>query len=141
MNKRSLRKPSFEGAVRLIVVGVGVVLTQACVQPEFGHLEVEQRSSAPVAIDVDDDLVEIPLGIAARIKVKPVSKGNNGYSSHDELAFATDDSSVMDAFQIDETSQVVITGVRVGSTCLRVLVNDVQVDCLDVKVVNQSGVN
>lgn len=141
MNTRSLRKSSPAGAVQVLALGAGLLLAQACVQPEFGHLEVEQRSSAPLDVEVDDDLVEIPIGIAARIKVKPVSKGNNRYSSHDDLEFETDDSSVMEAFQIDETSQVVITGVRVGTTCLRVLVNDVQVECLDVKVVNQSGVN
>ncbi len=125
---------------RAVVTGAGLLLEQACAEPEFGHLEVEQRSSAPLTVEVDDDLVTIPIGIAARLKVKPVSKGSDRYSSHDELRFETDNGSVMEAFQIDDTSQVVITGVRLGGTCLRVIVNDNQVDCLRVEVVNQAGV-
>lgn len=124
------------GAIATVLCSM---MTQACAEPEFDHLEVEQRSSSPAPVDATDDLVEVPMGIALRIKVKPVARGSNRYSANDELRFDTDDSSVMEAFQVEDTSQVVIAGVRVGSTCLRVLVNDRQVDCLDVKVVNQGA--
>lgn len=119
----------------------GVVFGSAtgCFRPEFGHIEVEQRSSSPVPVDVSNDQVTIPLGIALRLKVKPVSDSRQGYTSNDELAFKTDNASVMESFQIDETSQVVITGVRVGETCLRVIVNHDQVDCLAVNVVAQDA--
>jgi hypothetical protein len=137
MNAQKIREWKRNGAVRLAAVGVGLVLTQACAQPEFDHLEVEQRSSVPAPVDARDDLIEVPIGIAMRVKVKPVAKGSNRYSANDDLEFETDNASVMDAFQVEDTSQVVVTGVRVGRSCLRVIVNDVQVACLDVEVVDQ----
>lgn len=139
MNVGTLGRAHRGGAVRFAGVGLGLLLTQACAQPEFDHLEVEQRSSSPAPVDAQDDQVTIPIGIAMRIKVKPVARGSNQYSANDDLEFETDDSSVMDAFQIEDTSQVVVTGVRVGGTCLRVIVNDLRVACLDVEVVDQDA--
>lgn len=129
------------GIFRVLGFAGGVVLFQACAQPEFSHLEVEQRSSSPLPVDVSNRRVTIPVGVAVRLKVKPVSKGERRYSSTDDLEFATDNSSVMDAFQVEETSQVVVTGGRAGTTCLRVIVNDQQVECLRVEVIEQEDAN
>lgn len=117
------------------MTAVGLVI--GCTQPEFGHLEVDQVSNSPAPVDVTSGLVTIPIGIALNIKVKPVSSSRQGYTANDDLSFETENSSVMEAFQIEESSKVVITGVRVGETCLRVLVNHREVDCLRVEVVDQ----
>jgi hypothetical protein len=108
-----------------------------CLQADFGELRVEQRSNAPLPIEVDERQVIIPIGIAVTLKVKPVSANRQKYTSNDDLEFASDNPSVMQAFQIEETSEVVVTGVRLGSTCLRVIVNDEDVACLDVRVREQ----
>lgn len=122
-------------------LGLGTILAAGlvagCAQPEFGHLEVDQVSNSPAPVDVTSDLVTIPVGIALNIKVKPVSSSRQGYTANDDLSFETENTSVMEAFQIEESSKVVITGVRVGETCLRVIVNHREVDCLRVEVVDQ----
>lgn len=125
------------GSVRWWGVAFVLGLTSACAQPEFGYLEVEQRSSSPLPVDVDDNGVTLPLGVALRLKVKPVSDNRQPYTANDDLEFKSDNSSVMGAYQLEKTSQVVITGARVGKTCLRVLVNKHEVDCLAVRVVEQ----
>ena len=123
--------------MRLIIacsLGLGF---SGCVQPEFGELRVEQRSFPPLAVEVDDEQVVLPVGIALALKVKPVSGNRQKYTSNDELEFSSDNPSVMDAFQIDQTSEVIITGVRTGNSCLRVIVNHGEVACLDVRVIEQ----
>lgn len=108
-----------------------------CLQADFGELRVEQRSFAPLTVDAEDDEVVLPEGIAVRLKVKPISGNNQKYTSNDDLEFSSDNSAVMDAFQIDKSSDVVVTGVRPGRACLRVIVNNEEVTCLDVRVVEQ----
>jgi len=127
--------------LRVFVIAGGALLSQACAQPEFGHLEVEQRSSAPLSVVASKTSVTLPVGVAVRLKIKPVSKNERRYSATDDLEFETDNGSVMEAFQVGETSQVVVTGVRVGKTCLRVIVNDEEVECLDVEVIEQDDAN
>lgn len=123
--------------LRLILAAAVGLGFSGCLQAEFGELTVEQRSSPPLAVDVDDEQVELPVGIAVALKVKPVSSNRQKYTANDELELSSDNPSVMDAFQIDETSEVIVTGVRAGNTCLRVIVNHGQVACLDVRVVEQ----
>lgn len=120
----------------LLSCALGLGLS-GCLQAEFGELRVEQRSFAPLNVEADDNQIVVPVGIAVRLKVKPVSGNRQKYTSNDELEFASDNPSVMDAFQIEETSEVVISGVRPGNSCLRVIVNDEQVTCLDVRVKEQ----
>lgn len=122
--------------VRLLSPCVALGLS-GCLQAEFGDVRVEQRSFAPLNVDADDNGVVLPVGIAVKLKVKPISGNRQKYTSNDALEFASDNPSVMDAFQIDETSEVVISGVRAGTTCLRVIVNDEEVTCLDVRVREQ----
>lgn len=120
-----------------LCAGVMAMALPACHEAEFGELRVEQRSNSPLPIDVDDDLVELPVGIAVTLKVKPVSGNEQRYTSNDDLEFESRNPTVMGAFQIGETSEVVVTGVRPGRTCLRVIVNDEEVTCLDVRVTEQ----
>jgi hypothetical protein len=112
-------------------------VSPGCVQAEFGELEVEMQSSPPLTVDVRNSGVTLPVGIAVRLKVKPVSKSTQRYTSNDELEFESNNPSVMESFQFEDTSQVVLTGGRIGETCLRVLVNQRQVECLPVSVVEQ----
>lgn len=124
--------------VEHLVLGAFLVgMSSGCVQAEFGELEVEMQSSPPVTVDVRKSGVTLPVGIAVRLKVKPVSRSTQRYTSHDELEFESNNPSVMEAFQFEDTSQVVLTGGLVGETCLRVLVNQRQVECLKVSVVEQ----
>ncbi len=121
-------------------VGSGVILSgslHGCIDASFGNLEVEQQSWPPIGVEVSNSEVTIPLGIAVTLKVKPVSDSSQRYTSNDELRFETMNRSIAGVFQLDETSQVVLTGARVGNTCMRVLVNQEQVDCLRLKVVDQ----
>ena len=121
-----------------LILGCAFALGQSgCLQADFGELRVEQRSFAPLNVEADDNQVVLPVGIAVRLKVKPVSDNHQKYTSNDDLEFASDNTSVMDAFQLDESSEVVVTGVRPGNACLRVIVNDEEVTCLDVRVVEQ----
>lgn len=124
--------------MRHLVLGAFLVaVSSGCAQAEFGELEVEMQSSPPVTVDVRSSGITLPVGIAVRLKVKPVSKSTQRYTSNDELEFQSNNPSVMEAFQFEETSQVVLTGARVGETCLRVLVNQREVECLSVNVVKQ----
>jgi hypothetical protein len=120
-------------------LGVALVGFSAvgCLQAEFGDLRVEQRSFAPLNIEVDDQQVIVPVGLAVKLKVKPISGNRQEYTSNDDLEFASDNPSVMDAFQIDDSSEVVVAGVREGRTCLRVVVNRDEVTCLAVRVTQQ----
>lgn len=121
-----------------IWAAVACMALPACHQAEFGELRVEQRSNSPLPIDVDDDQVALPMGVAVTLKVKPVSGNDQRYTANDGLEFESNNPSVMGAFQIRETSEVVVTGVRPGRTCLRVIVNDEEVTCLDVRVTEQA---
>lgn len=121
-------------------LGLGVVLAgtlQGCTSAKFGELEIEQQSWPPLPIEVSASGLTIPVGIAVKFKVKPVSDSTQQYTSNDELRFESANRSIAGVFQIEETSQVVITGARVGSACMRVLVNDAQVDCLQLTIVDQ----
>ncbi len=123
-------------------LGLGVALSASvsgCTSAEFGELEVEQQSWPPLAIELSADGLTIPVGIAAKFKVKPISGSDQQYTSNDELRFESANRAVAGVFQLGNTSQVVIAGARVGTACLRVLVNDAQVDCLPLNIVEQQA--
>lgn len=127
---------------RLGGLGLGIALLsslQGCMSAKFGELEIEQQSWPPLAIEFSSSEVTIPVGIAVKLRVRPVSDSAQQYTANDELRFESANRSVVGVFQIQETSQVVITGARVGSACMRVLVNGAQVDCLQLSVVEQEA--
>jgi hypothetical protein len=120
-----------------LVAGVCFGLLSACSDAEFGELEVELLSSPPLPVDAKSSRVKIPIGIAAELRILPVSKTSQDYSALDKLRLTTSNEAVLAVRQVYQSNEVVIAGVRPGDTCIRVIVNDEQVTCLPVSVIDQ----
>lgn len=120
-----------------LVGGMSLGFLSACSDPAFGELEVEHLSSPPVDVEVKSSGVKIPVGIATVLKILPVSKTSQDYTALDALRITGQNDSVLMVRQVHKSSEVVIAGVRLGDTCIRVIVNDEQVSCLPVSVVEQ----
>jgi hypothetical protein len=117
-------------------------LLSSCTSADYGGLEVTQQSNPPlelngVDVEVSSREIRLPVGIAVLVKVLPVSGNDQPYTANDELELSSQNPSVFGAFETDRSTRVVLTGASVGRSCLRVVINGEQQDCLSVVVVEQ----
>jgi hypothetical protein len=106
----------------------------ACVRDEkYAGLTFDVQSSPPVPESIESDRIELVAGIAVKVKVKPES-GGHSYSSTDIVALRADDSDIFDVFGAEDAREFVFVGLREGESCLQVLINGRDQECIDVRV-------
>lgn len=108
----------------------------AACQPEYAALEISVASSPPVPVDVRDHSIEVPLGVAVLVRVEPISDNNNEYVETDRIELSSEESSILAVDPGSKERYFVLTGRKVGETCVSVYVNGRLEDCIDAKTTN-----
>ncbi|MCA9711987.1 MAG: hypothetical protein KDK70_39490 [Myxococcales bacterium] len=84
------------------------------------------------------DRIEIPEGQAVLIEVRPLSSNPyEDYEAFDLVDLRSFNENTLFVAPTPKTDQFVLAGAGLGTTVLRVLVNDEEVDTLDAAVVEQ----
>lgn len=110
-----------------------LLLLPAC-HPAYDHLELDLHSSPPVPVRVEDGDVELPVGVAIVIDVKPISANNYEYFDEDEVDLDAEDRKILRVDPTGDPRRFVLTGVSVGETCIRIEVQGEREDCVPASV-------
>jgi hypothetical protein len=97
-----------------------------CTSPEYGGMTFQQSTEPPLPVTVTPERIELPEGIALLVKALPISKNEHDYTARDDMALTSGNESILGVHEADRITKVVLVGVRVGRTCLRVEVNDLE---------------
>ena len=79
------------------------------------------------------------MAVAVRARLR--SENRNDYDSSDSLDLIPDDRTVLVVDRRPDQREFVLVGEAPGNTCLRVIIDHHQVDCIDAAVTAQSGLN
>lgn len=121
----------------LLFVALGVV---GCTSPEYGGMTFQQHTEPPLPVSVTPERISLPEGIAFLVKALPVSRNGQDYTARDDMALTSANESILGVHEADRITKVVLVGVRVGTTCLRVEVNDHEEECIPVEVTDNPGI-
>ena len=121
-------------STRLPLLALGLTLGLAACQPDYGSLEIEVGSSPPLPVSIHDHDFQLPVGIAVLINVTPVSANSNNYVETDEVELSSDDRTILSVEPGPEARSFVLTGVKVGETCVQVYVNGGREECIPTTV-------
>jgi len=110
-----------------------------CTSPEYGGMTFDMRTVPPVDVSVSPERIELPEGIAFLIKALPYSVNDDDYTARDDMALTSANENILGVYEADRITKVVLVGVRVGTTCMRVEINGREEDCIAVEVVENPG--
>ncbi len=112
---------------------LSLLLLPAC-HPMYGHLEIELYSSPPVPVRVSGEEVELPVGVAIAVDVEPKSGNDYEYFKDDEVELDSEDRQILRVDPTENPRRFVLTGVKVGKTCINVEVLGEQGECIPATV-------
>lgn len=101
--------------------------------PQYETITFTLRNNPPVAVLVDDDAIELPVGIAAAIHAE-LESGTKIEYVDEPLDLDSQDPAILRVDVGTGARNFVLIGVAVGETCLAVEVEDAQEDCIPVRV-------
>ena len=102
-----------------------LLLATAC-GPRYDGLEIELFSAPPVPVRVDGAEIELSVGVAAAVDVKPLSSNQFDYYETDQLELRSQDRAVLRVEPTEQPRRFVLIGVAPGETCV-----DIEVDYED----------
>jgi len=101
----------------------------------------QQYTDPPRPVTVTPDRIELPEGVAFLVKALPISRNEQDYTARDDMALTSANESILGVHEADRITKVVLVGVRAGSTCMRVEVNDREEECIPVEVTENPGLS
>ncbi len=116
-----------------IVCALAAAVIAGC-QPAFDSVDLVAVSTPPVEVTVRDFLVELPAGTAVVVATVPRSGNRHDYDDETVVDLVSDDPDVMDVFGRPTAREFVLVGIDAGETCLRVHIDGMVRDCIDVVV-------
>lgn len=128
-------------AVTLTAIGASLLLNGCGESPEYGGMTFDLRTNPPVQVTLDDDGIELPVGIAFLIKALPVSANSDRYTASDDMELSSANESILGVYEYERITKVVLVGVREGNTCMRVEINGRNEACIPVRVVENPGLS
>lgn len=102
--------------------------------PRYQAITFTLLNNTPLPVVVDEDGIEIPVGIAASVSARLHSSSMIEYDQ-EALDLDSKDRGVLASDPGPGARTFVLTGVAVGETCLEVQVEFAEEDCIPVKVV------
>mgnify|MGYP000614946603 CR=1 FL=1 len=109
------------------------LLLPAC-HPAYDHLEIDLVSAPPVPVRVESDEIELPVGVAIVVDVEPKSANDYEYFKDDEVELDPQDRQVLRVDPTADPRRFVITGVKVGQTCIDIEVLGEREQCVPATV-------
>lgn len=117
----------------------GLLLTAAACMPNYGTVEFEAVSNPPVPVTIRSFLIEMPAGVAAVVRVRPISENRNDYDSSYKVDLFSSDRDVFVVERRPSRREFVLIGVNPGTTCLEVEIDGRPEDCIDVEITAPEG--
>lgn len=102
--------------------------------PQYQTITFTLLNSPPIPVVVDDDMIELPVGIAASIHAE-LESGTQIEYVDEPLELESQDRGVLLSEASAGARNFVLVGVAVGETCLKVEVDYVEEDCIPVRVI------
>ncbi|HEY8378454.1 MAG TPA: hypothetical protein VIK91_18285 [Nannocystis sp.] len=118
---------------RLALLFGALVALGGC-SPRYEAVDFVLRSQPPVPVRVDRDQIEIPVGLAVAVHAELVSGSNIEYTEEDRLELRSKDTGVLLAEDTSGAHNFVLIGVSEGETCVAVIVQLEEEDCIPVRV-------
>jgi hypothetical protein len=116
------------------LLAVWAVLALGCnSSPHYDGLSFELQSSPPQPASFESDRIEVPAGVAVKVKVKPLSRGEH-YDADALLILRPNNAERLAVYDTMEDHAFVFVGLREGETCLRVEIDREEQECLEVRV-------
>jgi hypothetical protein len=131
----------FRSGLCLCILLLGGLAPLGCTSPEYGGMTFQQYTDPPLDVSVTPDRIELPEGVAFLVKALPVSKNEHDYTARDDMALTSANASILGVHEADRITKVVLVGVGVGTTCMRVEVNDREEECIPVEVTDNPGLS
>lgn len=113
-----------------------LLLTAAC-GPRYEGIELTLHSEPPAPVLLDDQEIEVPVGIAVAVDVKPLSSGRFEYLVTDQLDLRSQDRDVLRVEPTENGRRFVFVGVAAGETCVEIEVDYDEHGCIPARVVAQ----
>lgn len=117
-----------------LTLAYGMAIISGCSDPRYGGMVIEQRTEPPLPVTVENDYIELQVGVAFMVKALPISSNDEPYTARDDMELSSANESVLRVYEADRITKVVLVGAGEGSTCMRVEVNGVDEDCITVEV-------
>lgn len=116
-----------------------LALLAGCTSPEYGGMTFDVWTAPPLEVEATPRHIQLPEGIAFLVKALPTSRNEHDYTASDDMALTSANESIFGVHEADRITKVVLVGVRVGRTCLRVEINGREEECIPVEVVENPG--
>lgn len=119
---------------RLFALSLLTALGCADDEPRYAGLEFDVVSSPPTPVSINTTHIELVEGIAVRVDVEPVSRGER-YHERDRVALRARDAERFAVYLGEEHDRsFVFVGLRPGESCLEVTINRELEECIPVRV-------
>lgn len=120
--------------IRLLLAPLApIALASLACGPQYATLDIDVLSAPPVVVDVRDTSIELPVGVAVHVKAAPISNSNKRYGN-ERMTLDTNDSGVFEVQVTAHPRRFVFVGVSPGETCMRVVLEGVEEDCIPVEI-------
>ena len=113
------------------------LLLAAC-GPRYDGIELELYSAPPVPVRVHATEIELSVGIAAAIDVRPLSSNQFDYYDSDQLDLRSQDRAVLRVEPTGNPRRFVLIGVAPGETCVDIEVDHDERGCIPATVLAAS---
>ena len=101
------------------------VLLTAC-GPRYDGITLELYSAPPVPVRVHAEEIELSVGVAAAVDIKPLSSNQFDYYESDQIDLRSQDRDILRVEPTENPRRFVLIGVAPGETCV-----DIEVDYED----------
>jgi len=118
----------------LLTVGSAVGLVVGACAPEFGTLDIDPISTPPAGVTLRDYLVELPSGVAIAVAVSARSDNAVEFDETASIDLISRDDDIFEVYPSQRPREFVFVGVAEGDTCIDVLIDGSQEDCINVQV-------
>lgn len=115
-----------------------LLLLAAC-GPRYDGIELELYSAPPVPVRVHATEIELSVGIAAAIDVRPLSSNQFDYYESDQLDLRSRDRSILRVEPTEHPRRFVLIGVAPGETCVDIEVDYDERGCIPATVLAASS--
>jgi hypothetical protein len=117
-------------------VGMCALLVSACADdaPRYAGVEFELLSSPPTSVSFEPDRIELVAGVAVKVAVTPLSRSEVDYGADARIGLRGDDADMLTIYATAADREFVVVGNEPGETCLRVIIDRAEQECIDVRV-------
>lgn len=95
-----------------------LLLAATACQPRYDGIELTPFTTPPVPVRIDGEQIEMSVGIAVGVDVKPLSSARFDYYSDDPLALRSQNRDILRVEPTENPRRFVFVAVSPGETCV-----------------------